>query len=135
MSITLYHTTDAADAILRDGFCDGEGSYMFADLTLRGVFLAIAPADVNDGASGDQVLEVTFPDDVDLSDHAIIEDGMPQWEWCVPADLINRRAKVRLLSEDEADAAGLRRWCVERPWTPTHYPTQTGGRDDDLNTC
>lgn len=43
-----------------------------------------------------------FSDDVDLSEHAIVEEGMPQWEWCVPAELINRYASVRLLTEDEA---------------------------------
>jgi hypothetical protein len=99
--VTLFHTTDAAEAILKDGFRDGEGSYMFVGLTLRGVFLARSPADGNVGAKGEQVLEVTFPDEVDLSEYAIVEDGMPQWEWCVPADLINREAAVRLLAEDE----------------------------------
>jgi hypothetical protein len=48
---------------------------------------------------------VTFPDDIDLSDHAIAEEGRPQWEWCVPADLINRSATVRLLTEDKVDEA------------------------------
>lgn len=102
---TLYHTTDAAQQILREGFCDDESSYGFRALTLRGVFLAVAPADINDGATGDDVLEVTFPDDIDLSDHAIVEEGWPQWEWCVPADLINRNATVRLLTENEVDEA------------------------------
>ena len=102
---TLYHTTDAAQQILREGFRDAEGSYGLRVLTLRGVFLAVAPADINDGATGDNVLEVTFPDDIDLSDHAIVEDGRPQWEWCVPADLINRSATVRLLTEDKVDEA------------------------------
>lgn len=37
----LYHTTDAAGAILGSGFRDAEGSYMFVGLTLRGVFLSI----------------------------------------------------------------------------------------------
>jgi hypothetical protein len=107
---TLHHTTDAADVIVREGFRDAEGSYMFAGLILRGVFLAIAPANINDGATGDQVLEVTFPDDIDLTDYAIVEDGHPQWEWCVPAELIKRRATVRLLTADESDAVCVRWW-------------------------
>jgi hypothetical protein len=106
----LYHTTDAAEAILREGFRDAEGWYMFATLTLRGVFLSAMPADVNDGATGDDVLEVTFPDDVDLGDHAIVEEGQPPWEWCVPAELINRRATVRRLTEDKVDAVKHARW-------------------------
>jgi hypothetical protein len=36
----LYHTTDAADQILRGGFRDAAGSYMFVDFELTGVFLA-----------------------------------------------------------------------------------------------
>lgn len=78
LATTPYHTTDAAQEILRQGFRDAEGSYMFRALTLRGVFPAGTPADINDGATGDDVLEVTFPDDVDLSDHAIVDDGRPQ---------------------------------------------------------
>jgi hypothetical protein len=106
--VTLYHTTDTPYAILREGFRDGEGAYLFVNRSPRGVFLAAAPADVNDGAKGDAVLAVTFPDDVDLSDYAIVEYSMPQvWEWYVPADLINRRATVRLLAQGEADTAWL----------------------------
>ena len=69
------------------------------------MFLAVALADINDGAGGDAVLEVTFPDDINLSAHAIVEDGRPQLEWCVPADLINLNTTVRLLTEDEVDEA------------------------------
>jgi hypothetical protein len=100
----MYHTTDAADAILRDGFRDGEGSYGFVDLTLRGVFVSALPADVSDGAKGDQVLEVVLPDDVDLDEWSIVEEVHPAWEWCIPAQVLNTRASVRLMTEDEVDA-------------------------------
>ena len=109
----LYHTTNAAEAILRDGFSDAEGTYGFATLTLRGVFLAISPADVNDGAKGDQLLEVDLPDGLDLSAYAIIEEDRPAWEWCVPADVLNQHGSVRLLTEDEADAAYRERWTEQ----------------------
>lgn len=99
----LYHTTDAAEVILVNGFRDAEGSYMFANLTLRGVFLAKTPANVNDGAKGEDVLEVKFPDDVDLEEYAIVEEGRPAWEWCVPAEVINGQATVRLMTEQEVD--------------------------------
>ena len=53
----LYHRTNAADDILRDGFRDGEGRYM-TDVILRGVWLSAVPLDIHEGAGGDHVLEV-----------------------------------------------------------------------------
>ena len=49
-----YHTTDAADQILHDGFRDATGSYMLANFELTGVFLGDSPMDINEGAKGDQ---------------------------------------------------------------------------------
>jgi hypothetical protein len=100
--VKLYHTTDSAPAILRDGFRDRTGTYMFVGIALTGVFLAARPVDGNEGAKGDQVLEVAFPDGFDLSRWAIDEEGTPVWEWCVPAEVINRHAALRLLPEDES---------------------------------
>lgn len=55
---------------------------------------------------GEDVIEVTFPDGVELDEYAIVEEGRPGgvWEWCIPADVINRKATLRLLTEDEVDA-------------------------------
>lgn len=102
-----FHTTtsDAAAAILDVGFRDGVGSYGFGTTEVRGVFVAAVPADVSDGASGDTVLEVVVPEDVDLAPYAIVEDGHAVWEWVVPAAVLNSRAVVRVLREDEADEA------------------------------
>jgi hypothetical protein len=47
------------------------------------------------------VLLVEFPDDVDLGDFEIVEDGQPYREWCTPAELSNAYATVRLMTEDE----------------------------------
>jgi hypothetical protein len=105
-----YHTTDAANAILRHGFRDATGSYMLVNFELTGVFLGDSPMDVNEGATGDQVLKVEFPDDVDLDDFELVEEGKPYREWCVPAALINERATLTLMSEDEVDAAWAERW-------------------------
>jgi hypothetical protein len=98
---TLYHTTDSAETILQDGIRDGTGSYMLIGMTLTGVFLASRPVDGNEGARGDQLLEVTLPDDLDLSQWAIEEDGVPVWVWCVPAEVITRHGSLRLLTEAE----------------------------------
>jgi hypothetical protein len=110
---TYFHTTDAADAIILDGFRDGEGSYMLVGMTLRGVFIADVPVDVNEGAKGEDVLEVVLPDDVDLDDYEIVCEIGTYREWCVPAELINSRGRVRLLSFEETEE-GHARWLQAR---------------------
>lgn len=95
-----FDTTDAAGEILRDGFRDTTGSYMFADLVTTGVWLGDQIMDISEGAVGDQVLRVEFLDDVDLDDFEVVEEGKPYREWIVPAALINDRATVTLMDDD-----------------------------------
>jgi hypothetical protein len=104
--VIFYHTTDAADVIRRDGFRDGVGSYGFSSYEFTGVWLGDRPCDVNEGAKGDQVFRVELPDDVDLSDYELIEEHKPYREWCVPAALINKRATVTLMTDDELEGIG-----------------------------
>jgi hypothetical protein len=93
-----YHTTDA-ETILANGFGD---SFMFVDaLAVTGVRLADHPLDCNEGANGDQVLRVEFPGDINLDVFEVTGAGKPYREWMVPAALINGRATVTLLNEDE----------------------------------
>lgn len=99
----LFHTTDAAEAILRGGFRASTGSYGLAGGTFDGVFLSAGPAGVSDGAKGEQVLRVTFPEGFDLDPFAIRENGQRVWEWCVPAAKVNAAASVTLLSAAEVD--------------------------------
>jgi hypothetical protein len=40
----------------------------------------------------------------DLGAYAIVEAGRPVTGWCVPAELLNRRAGVGLLDAAEVDA-------------------------------
>ena len=91
----LYHRTDHAEAILRAGFRDGTGSYLTLN-TYTGVWLSDLPLDANEGAVGDQVLEVTLEEDL-VAEFEWIEEGKGYREFLVPADLLNDRAKVRLL--------------------------------------
>ena len=63
--------------------------HMAPSFELTGVFLGDSPMDINEGAKGDQVLRVEFPDDVDLGDFELVEEHKPYREWCVPAELIN----------------------------------------------
>jgi len=58
----LYHTTsgEKADAIKRDGFRDGVGSYM-TDTEHCGVWLSDRPLDANEGAWGDTTIAIDLP--------------------------------------------------------------------------
>jgi hypothetical protein len=98
--MNFYHRTYHADAILRGGFRDEEGSYGMEDFTIRGVFLSDKPLDGNEGAGGDKLLEVRLPDECcDFSYYELVEEGKPYREWCIPAEIINRYGTVRLVTE------------------------------------
>lgn len=97
-----YHTTDAAEEIIANGFRDASGSYLGAKLT--GVFLANNPVDTNEGAKGDQVLQVKFSNDIDVEAYELVEEGKTYREWCVPAELVNDHAEVTLLTDDVLEA-------------------------------
>jgi hypothetical protein len=40
------------------------------------------PLDGDEHLSGNKVLEVDLPEDLDLADHQLVEDGMPYRRWC-----------------------------------------------------
>ena len=65
----LFHVTNAnvRFSILQAGFLDGRGSYM-TDAVLEGVWLSDEPLSQNEGAWGDHILEVAFPESIDLSE-------------------------------------------------------------------
>jgi hypothetical protein len=63
----VYHRTDQADAIERDGFRDGEGTYMTTNV-YRGVWVSAPwPLDENEGACGDVVFELEIPESLSSS--------------------------------------------------------------------
>ena len=97
-SQSLFHLTRDPQAILAAGFVNGDGAPGLGPGNRVGVLLTGAlPAE----ASGGWVLAVVFPDSVGLSDHEI--PGRPG-QWCVPAEVVNSTAQVRLLSGSEIDA-------------------------------
>jgi hypothetical protein len=50
---------------------------------------------------------------VDLGDFEIVDEMGTYREWCVPAELINTRGTVRLISPEEAEE-GHARWLQAR---------------------
>lgn len=99
-----YHRTDAADSIRRHGFCDSTGTFGYATRKLTGVWISNMPLDINEGARGDDVCEITIPDDIDMRAYEQIEHLKPYREWIVPAELINSRASsIRWLTLEEVD--------------------------------
>jgi hypothetical protein len=82
---------------------DGQPLVGLVGLEVRGVSLAATPADVNEGAKGEDVLAVTLPSSFDLDYYAVNEEGRPVCEWCVPAFVLNAAATVRLLTETEVE--------------------------------
>jgi hypothetical protein len=110
--VIVYHTTEDAEEILADGFSGGLEDVVIGGILLTGVRLADTPLDGNEGARGDQVLRVEFPDDVNLDDFELVEEGagMGYREWYVPSALIDRNARVRWMTEDDVDEVKARRW-------------------------
>jgi hypothetical protein len=106
--VRYYHTTDAASRILEEGFRDDSGSYGLATFTLKGVFISDEPLDDNEGAIGDGVLELDLPDDLDIGEYELIEEGKGYREWCVPARILNKYP-MRILTEEEVDSIAWER--------------------------
>lgn len=84
----LYHTTDAAESILRDGFRDATDTYMTTN-AYTGVWLADSPLDINEGAAGDVTLILDIPEH-EVAPYEWVEEGKPHLEFLVPATVVNR---------------------------------------------
>jgi hypothetical protein len=99
----LYHVTARASDILDRGFRDNVSYEVATDggrtITLTGVSVTDQPIEE---ARGD-LLVIDLPDTILLGEYEIVEDSPPgvRREWCVPADVLNREGRVRLLTDDE----------------------------------
>ena len=91
----VFHTTtdEAADAIEREGFREGVGSYLTVN-ECRGVWLGNMPMDSNEGASGDVLFVLDIPAEV-LEPFEWIEEGKPYREFLVPAETVNEYPRTR----------------------------------------
>jgi hypothetical protein len=60
------------------------------------------PLDINEGAEGDTLLEVNLDvSDEDLKLYEWVEELKPYREWLISVALINSKAIVRIIDEDE----------------------------------
>ncbi len=99
----VFHTTDAAEAILSDGFRDGEGTYMTGQFW-RGVWVADRPVDSSEGAAGDTVITLEIPEEIFIQ-YEWVEEGSEKSyrESLISAELLNGYGNLRLCTEEELD--------------------------------
>jgi hypothetical protein len=97
----VFHRTDHAEAIRRDGFRDATGFYMTTE-PHTGVWLSDRPLDINEGADGAALLAVEIGDDV-FAAYEWVQDGGYR-EALVPAEVVNRYP-VELVFADPIEEA------------------------------
>ena len=103
-SLRVFHRTSHADAIMRDGFRDAEGSYGTSQ-TRRGVWVSDVPLDVNEGAVGDDVLAVEIPEALFAEYEWVQEPSFGYREALIPAQSLNAyRQSIRRLTDDDLAA-------------------------------
>ena len=108
-ALTLYHRTSIGEArqIVKQGFQDQKWGFSVDDaITERrvkavGVWLTDRLLESDDGPPGDAMLEVLLDTD-EASFQSFELDGILPGArlWVVPANLLNPRAKVRILKVD-----------------------------------
>ena len=104
--LILFHRTseEAARAIVESGFRDNTGTYLTGE-EFTGVWLSNRPLDANEGAWGHSLLRVTIDlPESELTSYEWTNEGNESYrEWFIPASLINLRAKVEIVDEDELE--------------------------------
>jgi hypothetical protein len=87
--VIVYHRTDSAEDILREGFRDGTGTYMTAN-EYSGVWVsADEPLTINEGAVGAAVIAVDIPTEL-FEQYEWVEAHKPYREALIPATLLNQ---------------------------------------------
>ena len=95
-----YHRTPFGQRILKEGFKDGEGTYLTLNV-YRGVWISNVPLDINEGAEGDDLIEIKLPARI-FREYEWIEEGKPYRESLLPASILNRYP-ARLIDESEEE--------------------------------
>lgn len=104
----LYHRTKHAQAILAGGFRDHTAPYGMTE-ALTGVWFSDVPLDAADipYVTGD-LLEIELPEeDIQYYECVYLDPDTDEplrmnryREWILPADLVNTRGNVRLITEE-----------------------------------
>ena len=119
-NLRMYHSTkaNAARAILDEGFRD----FLHSQMAVSGIWLSREIFTVNEGARGHTILEISLNMTEDeLRSFAVIEDeewdeatgefvkipGFEPYEWLLPAEILNTRATIRMLTDEENPYAGI----------------------------
>ena len=85
----LYHVSDHAELILKEGFQDGPGFYRGSKLH-RGVWLYAEPTEEGLGQPAmTRTVVVVIPDEV-ASRYEWLEEGSGQRRFLIPAGVLNR---------------------------------------------
>ena len=86
----LYHVSDHAELILRDGFRDGPGFHWEGKLH-RGVWMFGEPTEENQDAPpiDPRTVVVVVPDEI-AARYEWVEEGSPQRKFLIPARILNR---------------------------------------------
>lgn len=95
----LFHRTPQAESILKNGFRDGEGTYL-TETMHRGVWLSDRPLDLGQGAKGNDLLLLDIPED-EISPFEWIEEGKPYREFLAPAEIVNGYGPPTLVDDED----------------------------------
>ncbi|HXV87451.1 MAG TPA: hypothetical protein VD793_12150 [Gemmatimonadales bacterium] len=108
-ALTLYHRTSIGEArqIVKQGFQDQKWGFSVDDAVTErrvkavGVWLTDRALEGDDGPPGDAMLEVQLETNEESLQAFELDGILPGARlWVVPADLLNPRARVRILRVD-----------------------------------
>src|SRR6266849_364121 len=102
--MTFFYRTSAknAESILKEGFRDASDSNMLQGATLTGVWVSDRPMDMNEGTTGDTVLEIRLGVSKEILDRYDIREGGKPYhrEWRFPSALLTMSGMIMIADGD-----------------------------------
>jgi hypothetical protein len=98
----FYHVTspEKAERILADGFTDLIGVCECCRRESNGVWVFNYPDDYPDDGEERTILRMVLKSSLDALEDYEANIGASPREWCIPAALLNTRARVSVIDED-----------------------------------